>query len=150
MGQSSLFAVDRPDSLSTLLDTAARVLAMDEAWFDFSLLTGAGFPLLRYAAGDRIFVQDDDGSCMYVVRSGKVNITTFGTVLESIGPNGVFGEMALIDGSPRSATAVASEPTEVAPIDRAAFAHLVRQDPDFALRVMRVLTARIRQMNASL
>lgn len=123
---------------------------MDEAWFDFALLTGAGFPLLRYAPGERIFVQDDAGSCMYVVRSGRVNITTYGTVLESVGPNGVFGEMALIDGSPRSATAVASEPTEVAPIDRAAFAHLVRQDPDFALRVMRLLAGRLRQMNASL
>ena len=123
---------------------------MDEAWFDFSLLTRAGFQLLHYAAGERIFVQDDEGSCMYVVRSGKVNITTFGTVLETVGPNGMFGEMALIDGSPRSATAVAAEATEVAPIDRRAFAHLVRQDPDFALRVMRLLASRIRHMNASL
>jgi CRP/FNR family cyclic AMP-dependent transcriptional regulator len=71
-------------------------------------------------------------------------------VLESVGPNGIFGEMALIDGSPRSATAVAAEPTEVAPIDRAAFAHLVRQNPDFALQVLRLLAARLRQMNASL
>jgi CRP-like cAMP-binding protein len=123
---------------------------MAEAWLDFSLLTRAGFPLQRYVAGDKIFVQDDDGSCMYVVRSGKVNITTYGTVLESVGPNGIFGEMALIDGSPRSATAVAGEPTEVAPIDRAAFAHLVTQDPEFALQVMRLMAARIRQMNASL
>lgn len=123
---------------------------MTEAWLDFSLLTRAGFPLQRYEAGDKIFVQDDEGSSMYVVRSGRVNIMTYGTVLESVGANGMFGEMALIDGSPRSATAVASEPTEVAPIDRAAFAHLVRQDPEFALRVMRILANRIRQMNASL
>jgi CRP/FNR family transcriptional regulator, cyclic AMP receptor protein len=113
------------------------VRSMTEAWLDFSLLTRAGFPLRRYAAGDRIFVQDDEGSSMYVVRSGRVNITSYGTVLESVGPNGMFGEMALIDGSPRSATAIAGEPTEVAPIDKAAFAHLVRQDPDFALRIMR-------------
>jgi CRP/FNR family cyclic AMP-dependent transcriptional regulator len=123
---------------------------MTEAWLDFSLLSRAGFPLQRFAAGDRIFVQDDEGNCMYVVRSGKVSITTYGTVLESVGPNGIFGEMALIDGSPRSATAVAAEPTEVAPIDRAAFAHLVRQNPDFALQVLRLLAARLRQMNASL
>jgi CRP/FNR family transcriptional regulator, cyclic AMP receptor protein len=123
---------------------------MTEAWLDFSLLTRAGFPMRRYEAGDRIFVQDDEGGPMYVVRSGRVNIMTFGTVLESVGPNGMFGEMALIDGSSRSATAVAAEPTEVAPIDKTAFAHLVRQDPDFALRVMRLLTQRIRQMNASL
>jgi len=123
---------------------------MTEAWLDFSLLTRAGFPLRRYAAGEKIFVQDDEGSSMYVVRSGRVSIMTYGTVLESVGANGMFGEMALIDGSPRSATAVAAEPTEVASIDRKAFAHLVRQDPDFALRVMRLLATRIRQMNASL
>jgi CRP-like cAMP-binding protein len=123
---------------------------MTEAWLDFSLLTRAGFPLQCYSAGDRIFVQDDEGNCMYVVRSGKVSITTYGMVLESVGPNGIFGEMALIDGSPRSATAVAAEPTEVAPIDRAAFTHLVRQDPDFALQVLRLLATRLRQMNASL
>ena len=123
---------------------------MTEAWLDFSLLTRADFPLRRYAAGEKIFVQDDEGSSMYVVRSGRVSIMTYGTVLESVGANGMFGEMALIDGSPRSATAVAAEPTEVAPIDRSAFAHLVRQDPDFALGVMRLLAARIRQMNASL
>ena len=123
---------------------------MTEAWLDFSLLTRAGFPLQRFAAGDKIFVQDDEGGSMFVVRSGRVNITTYGTVLETIGPNGMFGEMALIDGSPRSATAVAAEPTEVAPIDKVAFTHLVRQDPEFALRVMRMLAARLRQMNASL
>ena len=123
---------------------------MTEPWLDFALLTSAGFPLQRYAAGDKIFVQDDEGNCMYVVRSGRVSITTYGTVLESVGPNGIFGEMALIDGSIRSATAVASEPTEVAPIDKAAFGHLVRQDPGFALRVMRLLVQRLREMNASL
>ena len=123
---------------------------MTEAWLDFSLLTRAGFPLRRYEAGSRIFVQDDEGSTMFVVRTGRVSIMTYGTVLETVGPNGMFGEMSLIDGSPRSATGVASEPTEVAPIDRAAFAHLVRQDPEFALRIMRMLAARIRQMNASL
>ena len=59
--------------------------AMTEAWLDFSLLTRAGFPLQRYATGDKIFVQDDEGSAMYVVRSGRVNILTYGTVLDSIG-----------------------------------------------------------------
>jgi CRP-like cAMP-binding protein len=83
---------------------------MTQTWLDFSLLTRAGFPLRRYAAGEKIFVQDDEGSSMYVVRSGRVSIMTYGTVLESVGANGMFGEMALIDGSPRSATAVAASP----------------------------------------
>jgi CRP-like cAMP-binding protein len=129
---------------------AAVNMTSEEVWFDFALLTAAGIPLQRYAAGEKIFVEDDEASTMYVVRSGRVSILTYGTVLESVGPNGMFGEMALIDGSPRSATAVASEPCEVVPIDQAAFAHLVRQDPDFALRVMRLLARRIRHMNASL
>jgi len=123
---------------------------MTEAWLDFSLLTRAGFPLERYAAGEKIFVENDEGGVMYVVRTGRVNIRSYGTVLESVGPNGIFGEMALIDGSPRSATAIASEACEIAPIDKAAFAYLVRQDPEFALRVMRLLAQRIRQMNANL
>ena len=123
---------------------------MAEASFDFSVLTRAGVPLQQYAAGQKIFVVDDDGSCMYAVRSGRVNIMMYGAVLESVGPDGIFGEMALIDGSPRSATAVAAEPTEVASIDQDTFANLVRQDPSFALQVMRLMARRIRQMNASL
>ena len=82
--------------------------------FDFELLVRGGFPLQRFETNAKIFVQDDPGECMYVVRSGKVGILAGGAVLENIGPNGTFGEMALIDGALRSATAVAREPTEVA------------------------------------
>jgi CRP-like cAMP-binding protein len=117
---------------------------------DFGFLTRIGYPLRSYAAGDKVFVRDDAGESMYAVRSGRVNIVAQGTVVESIGPNGIFGEMALIDGSARSASAVAAEPTEVAPIDKKAFLHLVQQNPDFALQVMRLLVSRLRQMNESL
>ena len=85
---------------------------MAQAPFDFDLLARGGFPLQRFEANTTIFVQDDAGTCMYVVRSGKVGIMAGGTVLENIGPNGTFGEMALIDGGVRSATAVAREPTD--------------------------------------
>lgn len=117
---------------------------------DFGFLTRIGFPLRSYAAGEKVFVRDEEGDAMYAVRSGRVNIVALGTVVESIGPDGIFGEMALIDGSPRSATAVAAEPTEVAPINKKAFLHLVQQNPDFALQVMRLLVSRLRQMNESL
>jgi CRP/FNR family transcriptional regulator, cyclic AMP receptor protein len=117
---------------------------------DFGFLTRIGFPLRSYAAGDKVFVRDEDGDAMYVVRSGRVNILALGTVVESIGPNGIFGEMALLDGSPRSATAVAAERSELAPIDKKAFLHLVQQNPDFALQIMRLLVARLRQMNEGL
>lgn len=118
--------------------------------FDFSLLARNGVNFERYAAGDKIFVTDDDAKVLYVVRTGRVNIMSSGVVLETINAGGLFGEMALIDGAPRSASAVAIEDTEVAPIDRNAFLFMVRQSPDFALEVMGVLAARIRRMNEGL
>jgi len=123
---------------------------MAETAFDFDLLVRGGFPLKRFAADEKIFVQDDEGACMYVVRSGKVAITAGGAVLENVGPNGAFGEMALIDGSPRSATATAREPTEVAVIDEKAFLYLVEKNPAFALALLRRLAARLRRMTESM
>jgi len=58
----------------------------------------------------------------------------------------MFGEMALIDDGPRSAAALANEATEASAIDKAMFVQLVREEPEFALRVMRLLTERIRRM----
>lgn len=123
---------------------------MSDDTFDFGQLDLSGFPLRRLDDGERVFVKDDDGTCMYVVRSGKVQIMSGGAVLENIGPNGFFGEMSLIDGSARSATAIAREPTEIAEIDEAAFLTMVQQSPDFALHVMRRLADRLRLMNESL
>ena len=118
--------------------------------FDFEGLVRAGYPLQRFEPEQRIFTQDDEGAAMYAVRSGKVAIMAGGAVLESIGPNGIFGEMALIDGSPRSATAIAREPTELAVIDERAFLYLVERNPGFALELLRRLTKRLRRMNDSL
>ncbi len=70
-------------------------------------------------------------------------------MLESVGPGGIFGEMALIDGGPRSAAALAAEATEVAVIDKAAFHALVREEPAFALAIMRLLAERVRRMGRS-
>jgi CRP-like cAMP-binding protein len=123
---------------------------MAQPSFDFELLARGGFPLQRFERNAKIFVQDDPGECMYVVRSGKVGILAGGAVLENIGPNGTFGEMALIDGGPRSATAVAREPTEVAVIDEKAFLYLVEKNPAFALDLLRRLTVRLRRTTESL
>jgi CRP-like cAMP-binding protein len=95
-------------------------------------------------------VQDDEGKCMYVVRSGTVAIIASGTILENVGPNGIFGEMSLIDGSPRSATAIAREPTEVAVIDEKSFLYLVQKNPAFALDLLRRLSQRLRRTTESI
>jgi CRP-like cAMP-binding protein len=123
---------------------------MADDGFDFELLARGGYSLQRFEPEQRIFTQDDDGNCMYVVRSGKVAIVSAGTVLETIGPNGSFGEMALIDGGTRSASAIAREPTEVAVIDEPAFLYLVERNPAFALDLLRRLTRRLRRTTESL
>jgi CRP/FNR family cyclic AMP-dependent transcriptional regulator len=123
---------------------------MADDGFDFDGLVRGGYPLQRYEPNERIFIQDDEGACMYVVRSGKVGIMSAGAVLETIGPNATFGEMALIDGSPRSATAIAREPTELAVIDERAFLYLVERNPGFALDLLRRLAKRLRRMNDGL
>lgn len=113
--------------------------------FDFSILTRRGIPTRRFEAGERIFLESDGGDAMYVVRSGGVDIISFGRVLERVGPGGVFGEMALIDDAPRAAAALASQPTEVAVIDKPTFLTLIAEEPEFALQVMKLMAERVRR-----
>lgn len=115
--------------------------------FDFSILDQIGAPYRHFDAGEKIFLEDDAADNMYMVRSGRVDVITYGTVLENVRSGGIFGEMALIDNGRRSAAAMAAEPTEVVEIDRPAFLAVVRNDPQFALRVMGLLADRLRRMN---
>jgi CRP-like cAMP-binding protein len=115
--------------------------------FDFEGLVRAGYPLESFQAGERIFTDGDPGEVMYVVRSGSVGIMSAGEVLETVKPGETFGELSLIDGSPRGATAIAREATEVAVIDEKAFNYLVERRPAFALDLLRRMARRLRRMN---
>ncbi|WP_072370917.1 cyclic nucleotide-binding domain-containing protein [Hyphomicrobium sp. NDB2Meth4] len=118
--------------------------------FDFEGLVRAGYPLERFEAGERIFVEGDEGCTMYVVRTGSVSIMSSGEVLETVRPGETFGELSLIDGAPRGATAIAREPTELAVIGEAAFNYLIERTPSFALSLMRRLSKRLRRMNENI
>jgi CRP/FNR family cyclic AMP-dependent transcriptional regulator len=85
---------------------------------------------------------------MYVVRSGNVEIERNGEVIETLSGGSIFGEMALIDGSPRSATARAKTACELAPISEKSFLFLVHETPFFAIAVMRTLAERLRRSRA--
>lgn len=117
---------------------------------DPALVARFKLPVRSFDAGEKIFLEDDTGAHMYLVLSGRVSILSYGTVLENVEAQGTFGEMALIEDAPRSATAIALEPTEVAVVDKAAFLDLVRQEPGFSLYVMRLLAGRLRRMNETL
>jgi CRP/FNR family cyclic AMP-dependent transcriptional regulator len=112
---------------------------------NFELLANAGFPPAIYKPGETIFSQGDKGDQMYVIRSGEVEIERDGKIVEKLSSGEVFGEMALIDGSPRAATARAKTACELAPISEKAFVFMVHETPFFALTVMRTLAARLRR-----
>ena len=99
---------------------------------------------VQFPDGGVVFIRGDRGTCAYMVRSGRVEIRESGRVVEAMARGEIFGEMALIDSEPRSASAVAVGPTELAVIDNAAFHKLVRDDPDFAIGVMRLMSRRLR------
>lgn len=110
-------------------------------------LFGKSSKTVRYTAGDTIFREGDEGHEFYVVLEGQVDIMAGGRVAESVLPGGMFGEMALIDARPRSASAVAAADSLLAPVDERRFTYLVQETPFFALHVMSVMAQRLRRAN---
>ena len=117
---------------------------------DFSLLLRPEVPTRNFATGDTIFTEGERGDEFFVVVRGKVEIRSGDRRLETLGPKGIFGEMALIDDSPRSATVVALTDVTVAPIKERQILFLVKHMPMFALKVMRVLAKRLRRQNKAI
>jgi CRP-like cAMP-binding protein len=101
-----------------------------------------------FAAGATIFSEGDPADRMYVVDSGSVSLVTGDTVLEVVGPGAIFGELAVIDRSPRSASAVVESDCELVTIDKRRFWFLVQETPYFAEIVMRVMADRLRRETA--
>ena len=116
----------------------------------FSLLTGNDIETRRIRAGDVIFREGDKADELFVIKSGHVRIQVGNRTMADLAADNIFGEMALIDSEPRSATAVAITDVELVPVSEKQFLFLVTQTPYFALRVMRILAQRLRVTNKSL
>lgn len=106
----------------------------------------------RFNAGQTIFHLGDPGGLLYIVDTGKVkiyypNAEGQEVTLAILGQNDFFGELALFDDEPRSATAETLEPTYTFTLAREEFIRYVGQNPDFAMKVMSTLAKRIRAMN---
>jgi CRP/FNR family transcriptional regulator, cyclic AMP receptor protein len=114
---------------------------------DFSLFVRREFPTRSFAKGDTIFREGDQADEFFVVVRGEVEIRSGNRRFETVGQNGIFGEMAMIDESARSATAVALTDVTLAPIKENQFLFMVQHTPFFALRVMRVIANRLRRQN---
>lgn len=100
-------------------------------------------------AGEVIFREGDAGETMYVVIEGEVDVVHKDHLIESIGAGSVFGEMALIDHEPRSATATAKTDCKFVVVDQRRFGFMVQETPFFALEVMKIMADRLRRANES-
>ena len=105
----------------------------------------------RFKRGEVVFHQGDPGDALFVVTSGAVKITLPSeageeAILATLRPGDFFGELALLDGAPRSATAAALEPTDTLVLSRAGFRELVSAQPAIRDALFAALAAELRRL----
>jgi CRP/FNR family cyclic AMP-dependent transcriptional regulator len=103
-----------------------------------------------FRSGEVIFHRDDPGQVMYVIKEGKVKICLISPDGQEIslvvfGKGDYFGELALLDGLPRSADAIALERVECYTLQRSDFHNAIMKSPKIAIRVMEILCERLRK-----
>ncbi len=103
-------------------------------------------PNSAFEAGETIFRQGDIPNLVYIIKSGIVDIVLNGEVIESLVEGDIFGEMALVDDSPRSASAVSRTDSTLVSLDQDAFENYVHATPHFAVQVLKITTSRLRKM----
>jgi CRP/FNR family transcriptional regulator, cyclic AMP receptor protein len=104
----------------------------------------------RYARGEAVFIKGDEGNSLYIIESGRVHIKLTSedgreVVLNSLGPGYCFGDLALFDGEPRSADAVAVEESHLFLLERRDFLQFLSDYPSAAVTLLAVLSRRLRR-----
>jgi CRP-like cAMP-binding protein len=114
---------------------------------------GTASRVKTYAKGP-IFWEGDAADSMFIIRKGRVKVTknVLGIMVKlvDLGPGDYFGEIGLLDGLPRSASALADTRVELEEYDRQGFAELIVAEPDFAFTMLRALAKRLRQVDSRL
>ena len=131
---SALFAAMRPEELDEILNFASE---------------------RRVHRGQTIFQRGDSGSSMVVVLRGRIRISSVSSegkevTLNVINPGEITGELALLDGKPRSADATATEDTLLLVVERRHFMPFLAQNQDLMLRLITVLCERVRRTSTAL
>lgn len=102
-------------------------------------------------SGQTVFAQGDEGDAMYLIEDGAVDIVAGAgkqkVTLTSLFKQQYFGELSLLDGAPRSATAIASRNTQLLALERDDFVEFIKKRPDAALAIMHEVGERIRATN---
>jgi CRP-like cAMP-binding protein len=151
--------------IARLRETISRLRAIDALPADAALKESVVFDPKRLAdladglsrdepvyfdRGKTIVQEGQAGLRMYAVLEGHASVSIGGYVVEKLGPGGVFGELALIEQSPRLASVVADTDCTLLPVSRAAFQLLVKTSPDFAESLLGSLAERLRRLTALL
>ena len=100
----------------------------------------------KYEKGKTIMTEGQAGAMMYVVQEGRVAVSIRGRVVERVGVGGAFGEMALVDQSPRAATAMAESDSVLLTLNRGVFLQLVKTQPEFGVALLAAAAERVRFM----
>jgi len=117
---------------------------------DFSTIARGLGTVVSYSPGDVLFNEGDTPAFMYFVLKGRIDVTSHGKFIETIEAGRPLGTVSMIDRNPRSASARAAEPSEVALIDERKFRFMVEEIPNFVWFVMNVLVTRLRATNNAL
>jgi CRP-like cAMP-binding protein len=99
---------------------------------------------VAFGVGDEIVHQGDPGAAFFIIVGGRARVDRDGRSIRELGPGDFLGEIALVDGSPRTATVTALEPIAALTVQRADFLHLYESLPVFRLEILNALTQRIR------
>ncbi len=100
----------------------------------------------RYAAGELIFAEGDEGDGLYIVLAGEVELTLGSAALERIGPGAFFGELSTLDGVPRSTAARACEETRLLRLAREDLLALMEEAPALGIGLGQLLSLRVRAL----
>lgn len=109
----------------------------------------------QYAKGQIVFAQGDPGASLYLIESGRVSVTLSTpdgreVLIASLGPGDLLGELALLDGEPRSADAVVQEEAQLYALQRDDFAAFVESRPAVALKLLSALSRKLRRTTQQL
>ncbi len=110
--------------------------------------------LRRYPKNTILFIEGDESTHLYVIKQGKVSVSVAGedgreVVLNHMSEGEYFGELALLDGKPRSATVRTLTQCEVIAVSRNSFQDLLKTNPEFVIQVTAELTSRVRKLTDS-
>ena len=107
------------------------------------------FDEVERPAGTVLVREGEPGSEFYVIVDGTATATIGGTFVATLGPGDFFGEMSLLDRSPRAATVTADSDLELLVADARSFASLVDAAPSVGMRMMRMMSERLRSVEAT-